>query len=98
MNETEKAKEIERIIEETVEHDAFGLHRVDEAAAEIAGLLRKERGKPTDWHVLLKRIGEEWVALKCVNPLLHEEDEIPEEWDVVLSIPEPDSIPEFTGW
>ena len=42
MNEAEKVKEIERIIEETVEYDAFGLHRVDEAAAEIAKLVDEE--------------------------------------------------------
>ena len=70
---------------------------VDRLAAELEKK-RKAQGIPTGWYVLLRRVGRDWVAIACVNPLGMEPEDIPEEWDVVLSIPEPDSMPEFMGF
>ena len=41
-------EKIERMIWDIVEHDAFGLHRVDEAAARIAKLVESEVGEWQD--------------------------------------------------
>jgi len=66
----------------------------------IAELERKRQaeGIPTSWYVLLRRVGRDWEAVACVNPLVMEPEDIPEEWEVALPIPEPDSIPEFIGF
>ena len=54
--------------------------------------------KYTGWHVLLKNIDNKWVCLGVVNPDTTPENEIPEEWDLCMPIPDPATIPEFQGF
>ena len=86
--------DIENIKEARQEYD----NAVDKLAAELQRK-REEEGLATGWYVLLRRgKGERWESLGCVCPFLDEPETIPEDWEVVLSIPDPTTIPEFTGF
>jgi len=55
--------------------------------------------KHSGWWVMLKRENDKWFAVGCVS----EKDEaFYESWypefDVILPIPDPDTVPEFGGF
>lgn len=58
----------------------------------------KESQSPVDsgYYALFKRKDKGFECIGIVNPDL--QDEIAEEWDLCIPIPEPSSVPEFQGW
>lgn len=51
----------------------------------------------TKWSVMLKRDGDKWISLGCVdtnNP----PDDMRLDWDVLMPIPEPSTIKDFKGF
>lgn len=67
---------------------------LETALREIENAVRVEY---TGWMLLLKKHAEKgWECLAIVNADNPPEDE--PEWDLCLPIPEPASIPEFSGW
>ena len=53
--------------------------------------------KQTGWFVLLKRDGDGWACVGFENPNLSTGGEEEKEWDLILPIPEPSTVPEFAG-
>jgi hypothetical protein len=53
--------------------------------------------KYTGFMALMKKTGTGWECLRIVDTR-NLPDEIEDEWDVSLPIPEPESMPEFVGW
>lgn len=51
----------------------------------------------TDFQVLLKRDGDGWTCVGIVD-INNLPDDMEDDWDLVLPIPNPESIPEFSGW
>jgi len=52
----------------------------------------------TGWYVLLKKNGNKWTAISCINPDESEEEEMDILFDLVMPIPEPGTIREFDGF
>ena len=52
--------------------------------------------KYTGWYVLLKRDGYKWKTVCCLNPKY--DDNMPEDYDLILPIPNPEAISEFKGF
>lgn len=46
---------------------------------------------------LLKRTATGWECLRCVDSN-HMPDDAPEDFDLALPIPTPESLPDFEGW
>jgi len=55
-----------------------------------------EKIQYTGWSVLLKKNNEKWECIGVVNP--DKDEKIPEEFDMVLPIPDSKTLPEFKGW
>lgn len=55
------------------------------------------RVRYTGWTVLLKKEDDRWICVGVVNSSNLPED-IPEDFDVALPIPDPETIPDFDGW
>jgi len=53
--------------------------------------------KYTGFMALMKQTETGWECLRIVDTR-NLPDEIEDEWDVSLPIPEPESMPEFQGW
>ena len=51
----------------------------------------------TDWIALLKWQDLKWVCIACVN-IRDIDDDTPDDFDLALPIPSPESIPEWNGW
>lgn len=51
----------------------------------------------TGWCSLLKLVDGKWVCLACVDSRNLPED-TPEDFDVCLPIPKPETMPEWQGW
>ena len=54
------------------------------------------RMKYTGWYVCLKKDNDKWECMKVLHRDA-DEDEWPEEFDVIMPIPEPSCLPEFDG-
>lgn len=54
----------------------------------------------TGWHVLLRKKGEKWVALGCINDseTVENDERLLEECELILPIPDPTTVKEFTGF
>ena len=73
------------------------LEGVRHQLATLAATLQKSsQVKYTGWNVLLKRDGDGWKCVGIVNP--DKQDETPEDFDMTLPIPDPETIGEFDGW
>lgn len=53
----------------------------------------------TGWMALLRRDGEQWECVACINPDddRWQDEEIPG-FTIMIPIPEPSSVPEFDGF
>lgn len=55
----------------------------------------------TSWFALLKRDGDKWICVKCVNPDDEKgqemDSELPE-FDLMMPIAEPSTLPDFQGF
>ena len=58
---------------------------------------KTQRIKYTGWVVLLKKDGNSWICVRCLN-VGECEEEILDNFDVVLPIPDPMTLPEFEGF
>ena len=67
----------------------------EKLALAVAEIEEMEQTKMTGWYALLSKRGDRWVCIGCVNP--DETDEIPES-ELIIPIPEPASVPEFSGF
>lgn len=54
--------------------------------------------KYTGWYVLLKEVDKKWKSIGCYDPDLDDGESELNEADIILPIPEPDSLPEFDGF
>lgn len=52
--------------------------------------------RQTGWFVMLKKEANGWVCVGCMNPDIHQDYE-KEEWDLIIPIPDPSTVPEFCG-
>ena len=52
----------------------------------------------TGWYVLLKKNGDKWEAITCINPDNCEEVELDIAFDLLMPIPEPATVREFEGF
>jgi len=70
--------------------------KLETATREIEECIRVEY---TGWMALMKKHPTEgWVCLAVVNQDGPPEDQDEPEWDLCLPIPDPSTIPEFSGW
>lgn len=51
----------------------------------------------TDFAVILKKSGNEWRCLAIVD-FTNPPDDLPEDYDVVVRIPNPETLPDFDGF
>ncbi len=51
----------------------------------------------TNWIALLKWQDLKWVCIACVN-VRDIDDATPDDFDLALPIPSPESLPEWNGW
>ena len=77
----------------------YTLGGVTETAEAIIEEERKRQPRSTGWRVAVKRVGEAWEPIMCINPYDErwEEEELPE-WDELLTIDEPEDLPEWDGF
>ena len=52
--------------------------------------------RQTGWFVMLKKEGNGWLCVGCMNPDIHQDDESVD-WDLIIPIPDPSTVPEFCG-
>lgn len=64
---------------------------------EVEKLDEALRIEPTGYCALLKQDSDGWKCLAVVNSM-HPPEDVPEDFDLCLSIPKPDSMPEWQGW
>lgn len=65
--------------------------------AEMDKLSQAVRIEYTGYLALLKRTEKGWECVAIVDSR-NLPDDLPEEWDVTLAIPEPGTLPEWEGW
>lgn len=75
------------------------LEGVTEAAESIVEEERKRQPRSTGWWVAVKKVGDVWEPIMCLDPYDErwEQEELPE-WDELLPIDEPEDLPEWDGF
>ena len=61
---------------------------------EISAALRVEY---TGWMALIKCTDGKWTCVGCVK-INDVDDDTPDDFDLALPIPKPETLPEFNGW
>lgn len=70
---------------------------VENVDREIEKLDEALRIEQTGYCVLLKQTDKGWTCVAVVNSL-RPPDDVPEDFDLCLPIPKPESMPEWEGW
>jgi hypothetical protein len=63
----------------------------------VGELAQSEKVKYTGWNILLKKVDGRFEFIAIVNPDLPDQN-IPEEFDIILPIPDSTTLPEFDGF
>lgn len=71
-------------------------YTISQLKGALSDLQESEKIKYSGWSVLLKKKGRGFECVGIVDP--DSDDNIPEDFDIVLPIPKSETLPEFNGF